>query len=167
MGHALERARSAVVYEGWAAMAVRHLKYHGESDRAGHLAQYMQEWLHALGPVHALVPVPLHDSRYHERGYNQAEELALRIGHNRGIPVHPMLVRLHKTTSQTTLTREERRKNVDHAFAMADGWKPDPRLRYVLIDDVRTTGSTLDACASVLVKAGARSVCALTFAIDL
>jgi predicted amidophosphoribosyltransferase len=113
------------------------------------------------------VPVPLHRSRYDERGYNQSELLADAISLEIGVPVKSMLRRTEVTTPQASLSLEARRKNVASAFAVGNEWAPAQGERYLLVDDVRTSGATLNACASAMVAAGSGPVCALTFALDL
>jgi ComF family protein len=103
-----------------------------------------------------LVPVPLHDARKFDRGYNQAERIARVLAkHVAGCRAELLLRKQHETISQTRLGRQERRKNVAGAFVIADGLAIDPSTRYVVIDDVLTTGATLHACAVALREAGA------------
>jgi ComF family protein len=120
-----------------------------------------------FGNVTGLVPVPLHASRLHERGFNQAELLARELSGITNIPVKPMLVRQSKTAQQARLTRAERLENVRHAFAIAADWVPMPAEHLVLVDDVATTGATLHACVDVLLAAGVAQVSTLTLALDM
>jgi ComF family protein len=112
-----------------------------------------------------LVPVPLHAARRRDRGYNQAERiaawLAVRLP---GCAYAPVLIKQAETISQTRLDRQERRTNVRRAFRVAPGAKIDRRSRYVVIDDVLTTGATLHACAATLRAAGAGHVDAAALA---
>ena len=118
---------------------------------------------HLAGSV--LVPVPLHASRRRDRGYNQAERIAGRLASLvAGCRAEFLLRKQHETISQTRLGRQERRKNVAGAFVVADGHTVDPNTRYVVIDDVLTTGATLHACALTLRKAGAGLVDAAALA---
>ena len=109
-----------------------------------------------------LVPVPLHEDRLRERGYNQSALLARAMAD--GEPALPVdeesLVRIRATASQTTLNRVERRANMAGAFACRDGRLAGKRV--LLIDDVCTTGATLEACAVACRAAGAASVWGLT-----
>jgi predicted amidophosphoribosyltransferase len=130
-----------------------------------------------LATADLLVPVPLHRARRRSRGFNQAQDLAAAIG---GLPVVPALRRIRATTAQTALTAGARRRNVRGAFALdAAGygrgrWSARARRDatvaaiagqvVVLVDDVITTGATLDACAGVLRAAGAAEVRAVTVA---
>ena len=112
-----------------------------------------------------LVPVPLHAARKFDRGYNQAERIAKVLAeHVAGCRAEFLLRKQHETISQTRLGRQERRKNVAGAFIVADGMSVDPDTRYVVIDDVLTTGATLHACAMTLRKAGGTLVDAAALA---
>jgi ComF family protein len=118
---------------------------------------------HLAGSV--LVPVPLHPARKFERGYNQAERIAAFLAtHIAGCRAEFLLRKRHETVSQTRLGRQERRKNVAGAFVVVEGMSADPNARYVVIDDVLTTGATLHACALTLRKAGATLVDAAALA---
>ena len=107
-----------------------------------------------------VVPVPLHPWRRLRRGFNQARDLAKRLDR----PVVDALWRIRATPSQMTLRAERRRTNVRNAFIASPFANIDDRV-VVLVDDVRTTGATLDACAQALADAGAREVRALTVAL--
>lgn len=163
----IDTARAAAVYDGWVSAAVQRLKYHREPDRARHLATFLLPLLPAFGRVDALVPVPLHPSKERDRGFNQSVLLATHLSGMTGVPVHAVLQRTRKTVSQTTLSGRQRRENVANVFAIDPAWHPRPGLRYVLIDDVRTTGATLGACASALQGQGASRIGVLTFALDM
>ena len=107
--------------------------------------------------VDAIVPVPIHRSRRRKRGFNQAEILAEILGKKLGIPVEPeLLKRNRKTVPQKELSPSERLKNLTGAF-LAESL-PDDKKRILLVDDIYTTGSTLEACARVLKNAGAEVV---------
>ena len=110
-----------------------------------------------------LVPVPIYKSRQRRRGFNQAEVLAKHLSEICGIPVLNALVRIKDTKSQTKLTREQRRKNISGAFVLSNDIKEKIKKQaIILIDDVCTTSATLEECACILKKAGAREVLALT-----
>jgi ComF family protein len=105
----------------------------------------------------------LHPSRFKERGYNQSELLAGQLGRLLDMPVNAStLQRVRNTKSQMQLGADERHKNVIDAFACKD--KQMQNLRIILIDDVCTTGSTLDACAAALKESNVSSVWGLTLA---
>jgi len=106
-----------------------------------------------------VVPVPLHRRRRRSRGFNQAADLARQLG----LPVVPALRRTRATPSQTDLPAARRHANVRNAFTLSR--RCDVRgLRVVVVDDVSTTGATIEACARVLKEAGAEEVSALTAA---
>jgi ComF family protein len=151
--------------------AIHDFKYEGVMDLAAPLA----EWLAAAWRFHrlaadAIVPVPLHAQRERERGYNQSALLARCLSAAVAVPVAPaVLVRAVRTRPQVGLTQEQRRANIAGAFRCAR--TGDSRcartvtdLRIVLVDDVCTTGSTLEACAAELKAAGAAAVWGLTVA---
>jgi competence protein ComFC len=106
-----------------------------------------------------LVPVPLHSRKLRERGYNQAALLAdVFAATVPGARVLPLLRRVIDTGTQTRLDRTERQANLKNAFALAARAPVEPAVRHVLVDDVFTTGATLNACASVLRLAGVSSI---------
>lgn len=161
---AFTAVRAAFVYEGAAREAVHALKFRGVSAVAPRMASLMTELLFEWQPrVGAIVPVPLAGRRRRERGYNQSELLAKEVSRIAGIPLERRaLVRRRPTAPQARQTGEEaRRRNVAGAFA--PGSRP-AHGGILLIDDVVTTGATLDGCARVLISEGAGPVFALTFA---
>jgi len=110
-----------------------------------------------------IVPVPLHSSRYKERGYNQCELLVKQLAVNLDLSIDKVtLQRTRMTESQMTLGISERHQNVKAAFACRDDRLAGRRV--LLVDDVCTTGSTLDACAAALKESGVTSVWGLTLA---
>ena len=155
------------MYDGWAATAVKRLKYQGEPSRAEHLALQMAPLLPEFGQVSGLIPVPLHASREKERGYNQSALLAEHIATLTGAPVLSVLRRTRKTVSQASLSGYDRKNNVDGVFEVDTAWVPKAGGRYVLIDDVRTTGATLNACAEALTLVRPSLIGVLTFALDM
>ena len=111
-----------------------------------------------------VVPVPLYPARQREREFNQAELLGAHLARALKIPLNTnWLRRVLPTSTQTRLTREERAANVRGAFALRDHAKLH-RERVILVDDVFTTGATTNACARVLLDAGADEVCVWTVA---
>lgn len=111
----------------------------------------------------ALIPVPVHKSRLKERGYNQAEEIALRLSRHLGIPVLTnVLLRNGKTTQQKKLSNEDRALNLYGAFSVEE--KP-PEGAVILVDDIYTTGATAEVCTKALLSAGAGEVYFISLAI--
>lgn len=163
---AVSRIRAAVLFTPGPVQDVLHaIKYRGAAELAITLSTLLlKAWEKYTFESDLLIPVPLHPRRERWRGYNQAALLALALAARLQRPVAPRaLQRVRYTPSQTRLNREERRKNVAEAFALMPGLDVSG-LRITLIDDVATTGATLDACARVLVAHGAIDVTALTVA---
>lgn len=159
--------RSAGVYDGPLKQCIHSFKYEGRRELAEVLGRFMAECADrelAEAEYDALVPVPLHRDRLRERGFNQALLLARELAKRRGSPVAPdVLARDRGTLSQSTLSRRERLKNVRGAFAVGERGAVRG-MRFLVIDDVYTTGATADECARILMKAGARAVDILTLA---
>lgn len=155
--------RSAALDDGWLRAAVRSFKYAGETARVEHLADLLYPLLVDLPFFDALVPVPLHPKRERRRGYNQARLLANAAGDRATIQVEEVLIRIRPTEQQVGLDAESRRANVRDAFGVKDGADVAGR-RFVLVDDVLTTGSTLGNCATTLIAGGASWVGAVTLA---
>ncbi|MCA9877518.1 MAG: ComF family protein [Thermomicrobiales bacterium] len=162
----IERVRSVGAYDGWLRGAVVQMKYHGEWARAGHLAPLLAQAAADMLPVDVLVPVPLHPARQKQRGFNQTEKLAAALAGETGLPVKRVLERTRRTAPQVGLDAAGRAANVRGAFGMVAGASVAGQT-VLLVDDVITTGSTLGACAEVLVVAGATTVCVVTVAREL
>ncbi len=114
----------------------------------------------------ALIPVPVHRSRRRSRGYNQAEELAVRLGRLWQLPVETrLLVRVKRTLPQRDLNPEERFRNLRNAFAISPAYAGEMPRTVVLVDDIYTTGSTAEACCRVLKLAGIEQVYVLVLCI--
>ena len=140
---------------------VHALKYDPRPTIARHLPARMREAGSAiLAGADMIVPVPLHGTRERSRGFNQARALAVHLG----LPVVDALARTRKTASQADLAAAARQTNVRGAFALRVKAAEIARRVVVLVDDVSTTGATLNACAAPLLAAGAREVRALTAA---
>jgi ComF family protein len=163
---AFERGWAAVLYQGPARDLVRGLKYEGTTyliEDARAIFRMSPELVAAAAGA-VLVPVPLHPRKQRERGYNQAELLAGALAAEAGgARMEKLLRREVDTPSQTRLDRAKRQENLKNAFALAPGVAISPSLLYMLVDDVFTTGSTLNACARTLRRAGAESIQVATF----
>lgn len=159
--------RCCVLHREVGATLVRALKY----GRAEYLLRDLGRLVQQLPHLHpyvadaVLVPVPLHPTRERERGFNQSARLAQVWA--QVLPVKgwdPLLRRPRWTGSQTRLARTQRRKNIRGAFALRSGAIVTPDLTYLLVDDVFTTGSTINECCRVLRQAGATDLRVLTLA---
>ena len=161
------KAAAAGDYAGPLRQIIHAFKYDNRRSLARPLADLMRASGHdVLDGADCIVPVPLHPWRRMRRGFNQAADLALALGP----PVRPILWRVRATTPQAHLSAAERQRNVRRAFRVSPlvqaGRRSDIRGQVVvLVDDVRTTGATLHACAEALAVAGATEVRALTVAV--
>lgn len=161
----IDAIRSAAHFENEPLRpAIHFLKYKNHKMVAAILAETLADAccrFELTGDV--ILPVPLHRTRYRERGYNQSELLARQLGALLDRPVNTMsLVRVRKTRSQVELRAGERHENVADAFACVDDDLAGQAV--LLVDDVCTTGSTLDACAYALKQAGVAFVWGVTLA---
>lgn len=163
----LDRLNSPYTFHGNIRKAVIQFKFNNLRAMAPFLAGLLKHYL-ADRPVtcDVLVPVPLHKKRLRQRGYNQSSLLAKELGKLTGVKPEPLLVRVRYSQSQVgSLSASQRRQNVANAFSCTDGRIKGRKV--LLIDDVATTGATLDACAGALKKAGATMVQALTLAREI
>jgi ComF family protein len=160
----VDAARAAGAYEGTLRAIIQAFKYDGRRSLAHPLAAMMRAaGADMLRDADCVVPVPLHRWRRLRRGFNQAADLARHLD----APVVHGLRRTRATAPQTGSSAAARRRNVRRAFALSPfvrHTRPLAGRVVVLVDDVRTTGATLDECARVLKAGGAREVRALTVA---
>jgi ComF family protein len=165
IGDALMIGIAAFSHGGSLRRAVAALKYSGASRLApalaGAAAPALARVLDVSGPA-ALVPVPIHRERLRVRGYNQAALIAREMGLVTRQPFADVLERTRPTTKQHRLDRAARLANLRGAFAVRTG--ASVPWRVIVVDDIITTTATLEACASVLVEAGAREVYAFAIA---
>ena len=161
------RCRSAAAYDGAARRLVQALKYNDRTD----LARWMAGWMHRAGhdliaDADVIVPVPLHAWRFFRRRFNQSAELGRALAQRTGLAFRPeALIRRRRTAQQVGLARSEREANVRGAFAVPDTMLAQVHGRRVLlVDDVYTTGATVNAATRALKRAKALEVDVLTFA---
>jgi ComF family protein len=164
---AYQRARAAVRFDDVARQLVHNLKYGDRLD----LAPTMGRWMARAGSpllaeADALVPVPLHWRRQWARRFNQAMVLSEVIAGASGVSIaHAALKRVKATPQQVGLSLSERSLNVQGAFRVTPAGRAEVAgRRLILVDDVLTTGATVDACARALLRAGAAQVDVLVFA---
>ena len=177
--HTIDGAFAAIAYKGVVRKLIYNFKYkpyltdlqevlvdlffEGLIQKEAFDRAYRDSSIHKI----MLVPIPLHDSRLKERGYNQAEILARGLSEKLGLAIVSALERVKKTDSQIHLKQKERKENIAHAFVV----KQDIKEAFTgagvfLVDDVLTTGSTLLEDANVLKRAGIKKVWGLALARD-
>lgn len=164
---AYARARAAVRYDGVARTLVHALKYQDRTDLAPTMGRWMaRAGRELLDQADVMIPVPLHWRRGWSRRYNQSGALARSIERQSGVRVAAeVLRRVRQTQQQIGLSRSQRAANVQGAFRVATVSQSEIQgRRVVLIDDVLTSGATVDACARALLRAKAAQVDVLVFA---
>jgi ComF family protein len=156
--HIFDFARSALLFTRTLREIIHHLKYSDRVSLAKPLGDILKQCLDREAFTGKLViPVPLHRSRERERGFNQAELIAARLG----LPVATRILKRRKNTpSQTGLSRNERKRNLASAFEVIS----EVKGRVIVVDDVYTTGSTMNEIARTLKRSGAERVEVLTVA---
>ncbi len=161
------KARALGPYEGKILEAISRFKFGGVARLAIPLGALLAEYTAPEFPsssVDLVIPVPLHPRRLRERGFNQSLLLARQVSRRRSIPLNfTALRRTRQTHPQTQLSGPERRKNVRGAFAVGEPATVADR-KILLIDDVFTTGATIQECTATLLDAGSHEVHALTLA---
>jgi ComF family protein len=159
--------RAPYLYAGPLMNAIQRLKYNSETHLASPLGGLLSRYARTLLPhpeEFVTVPVPLHKHRLRERGFNQGLLLAKVVASELGTPLDYLsLIRKRDTPSQTGLGRKQRRSNVANAFSVTSA-AIFKGTRVLLVDDVLTTGYTLNECARTLKKSGALKVICLALA---
>lgn len=162
---AFDRARSFAIYNHALSEAVLLLKYEQVTSLAEWFGARLAEITLTGGSewrADVVVPVPLHRDRRRERGYNQAELIAKSVARHLKLPINSkLLIRTKPRPPQLVLSRAEHWASVRGAYATRGGMKID-KLRVLLVDDVLTTGATLDSCSRALKRAGATAVLGIT-----
>lgn len=155
--------RTLFIYDGVVRGLIAKLKYHAQFWMLPVLLDFLQP--ERLPPVDVIVPVPLHEHKLKQRGYNQSVEIARFLARKLNIPtaIHA-LTRIKDTPSQTGLSREARAKNLAQAFA-AHKVEGLAGKSILVVDDVRTTGATLNEASRILKDAGVREVHHFTLAV--
>lgn len=161
------RARAAVLYDDDVQKVIHRFKYLDQPELGKLIGGLMVRAARdCLDDVDVIIPVPLHRGRLWQRRYNQSAELARTLSERTGLPVDLVsLQRIRSTTRQVGLRADERKRNVQGAFrvsAVVGGALEGQAV--LLVDDVLTTGATVEACARALTRGGARAVDVVTFA---
>lgn len=161
----LELCRSAFVYEEPIGQVVRRLKYNGEKYLAEELAEHLKKcFLKDMRYADGIVYVPTSQKRIKERGYNQSFLLAKELAKKIEVPLlEGVIVKTRETKSQVGLTEKQRKENLQGSFKVTDKSAVEGK-RILVVDDVLTTGTTVETMARVLSKAGASQIIALTVA---
>ncbi len=154
--HAFDAGRAVFSYQGNLRRAIYCLKYEGKKEYGtifgAEMARELGTWI-LRREISRIVPIPLHPARQRERGYNQAALPARELGRLLGIPVDErLLCRVKRTAAQKTLEGSARRANLADAFCLCGEIRPGERI--LLVDDIYTTGSTVDAAAACLREGG-------------
>ncbi|MEK6646671.1 MAG: ComF family protein [Candidatus Firestonebacteria bacterium] len=164
-------ARSAGIYEGVLREAIHLFKYKNKRSLGKHFGEILVNYAqreNIMVDIDIIIPVPLHKSRLQERDYNQSEILASFLKDKFNLPMHKnILKRSKQTQSQVGLKRNERFENIKDAFIVDTTKNNITDKSILLIDDIMTTGATINECARVLTESGAKEVNVLTLARDL
>lgn len=164
----LTKLRAGYAYDGAMRRAVQRFKYSREFERGRDLGRLLASRYRELMPrdrVDFIVPVPLHQRRLRERGFNQSAVLAGELQEVVGAPVVPAVTRIRNTPPQVRLQGHQRMSNLSGAFDVEEGDLHEVQGKRVLVvDDVTTTGATVAAVALTLQRAGAEEILALTLA---
>ena len=163
----LDRVYSLGMFDENFQEMIHHFKYKGKVSAGKSLGIRLAQELkkQSVSDVACLIPVPLHKARKRERGFNQSEIVAESLGAELNLKIEKnILSRIKNTRDQTKLSIEERKQNVAGAFQVQDKQKILQGQKIILVDDVITTGATLNECARVLKQAGAKEILAVTIA---
>ena len=164
----IDGIRAPFLFHGVIRQAIHELKYRNLRAIAPVLGGFLHNYLLVNPiPVDVLVPVPIHRKRRRERGFNQSSLIGFELSRRNGMPVvEDCLIRSINTPPQVrTTSASERRKNIADAFICANEKLKGRQV--ILIDDVSTSGATLNTCAGVLKASGAASVWGLTLALEI
>ena len=162
--HYFTKARAPFIYDNMIRQAIHRLKFNGERFIATSLAYFLFLSYKQLEiEADYIVPIPLSENRLKERGYNQAEELARKLSDFTGVDLLNELEKVKETPKQSNTELEDRKRNVENVFKI----KSNKRIKnktIVLVDDVYTTGATVDSASKELKRKGAAKVYVLTVA---
>lgn len=160
IGHIFTQGAGVWAYSREIKQSIYRFKYHNKREYGKFYGKEMMARLEQIVSgwnAEVLIPVPLHPSKLRKRGYNQAEIIALNFGREMGIPVNTTILRRNKKTlPQKELNDKERLKNLESAFIITTNDVKYKRI--ILVDDIYTTGTTIDSCAKALIDAGAEKI---------
>ncbi len=160
-----DRAYSCFAYSGMGKELIYKFKYEGKIRLSKIIADLMEERLRNEGlPIDAIVPVPIHGNKLKARGFNQSYIIARELGERLRKPVLDCLVRTKETKEQYNLDKTRRYLNIVNAFSVKLFYNNDKYKSILLVDDIYTTGSTVNECSKVLKESGARNVYVITAA---
>lgn len=158
----LDQLFACTKYSGTGSNFIKTYKYQGAFSLAGIISEMMKEQME-VSKVDILIPVPLHRRRERERGFNQSELLAKKLSKKWKLPFQKALSRTKATTPQAKLDREKRLVHLENVFTLLPKVSIEGKT-IGLVDDVATTGTTLNECAKILKKYGAKKVIGIVFA---
>lgn len=165
--HVFTQGRAVYEYKNEIKNSIYNYKYKNKREYASFYAEeiekYLGDWIRLISPD-ALIPVPLHTSKLRSRGYNQAEIIAKKLGEKMNIEVcENLVIRSKNTVPQKELSDNKRKKNVKKAFKLCENIV---KLRIVMIiDDIYTTGATMDAISEALIEAGVEKIYCISLCI--
>ena len=165
--HSFDKGCAVFAYDTIMRRSIVMFKYHNRREYAKVYAKEMQRhcayFLKQAKPD-VILPVPIHKQKLRQRGFNQAELVAKELGNLLNIPVDAKyLIRKEKTVPQKELTRQQRKKNLKEAFAIGEKGKYYKRV--LLVDDIYTTGATMDAISEILREQGTKNIFFLTICV--
>ena len=163
----IDQGRGLWLHKEPVSGAVYRFKYRNKRNWgrifAAELAEHYSEQIKTWG-IQEIVPIPLHPSKRRQRGFNQSETVAVELAELMGLPCRTdILFRIRRTVPQKQLDRSGRTENLKGAFGVSSEWKPCNNV--LLIDDIYTTGATVERAAKMLKKAGTQNVYFLTISI--
>lgn len=162
--HKFIKARAVFCYKNQVVKVIRNLKFHNAKYVAKPLARYMADLYKKEFDCDIIVPVPMFAENYKKRGYNQAELLAKYLGEFVNVQVNTTdLIKIVKTKSQVNLDYKQRQENLKDAFKVTNK-NAFKNKKVLIVDDLFTTGATIDNCAEALLKVGATKIYAITVA---
>lgn len=160
-----DKAYSCFAYSGAGKELVYKLKYEGKTQLSKVIAGLMKERLRNEGlTIDAIVPVPIHENKLKTRGFNQSYLIARELGERLEKPLIDCMTRTKETKEQYNLDRAQRYLNIIDAFSVRLRYNIDKYKSILLLDDIYTTGSTVNECSKVLKKAGAKTIYVVTAA---